>query len=35
VGEEGPAGTRQRCGAILAETYAKVMEILISNGFDF
>jgi len=35
VGEEGPVAARQKCGAILAETYAKVMEILVSNGFDF
>lgn len=35
VGEEGMAAARQRCGSILAETYAKVMEILISNGFEF
>jgi hypothetical protein len=34
VGEHGPAASRQRCGAILAETYAKVMEILFINGFD-
>jgi len=34
VGDEGPAAARQRCGAILGETYAKVMEILISNDFD-
>jgi len=34
VGEEGPAASRQRCGEILAETYAKVMEILVANGFD-
>jgi len=34
VGDEGPAAARQRCGAILAETYAKVMEILFINGFD-
>jgi len=34
VGDEGSAGARQRCGAILAETYAKVVEILVSNGFD-
>lgn len=34
VGEEGPAAARQKCGAILAETYAKVMDILIPNGFD-
>jgi hypothetical protein len=35
VGDEGPAAARQRCGAILAETYTKVMEILIANDFDF
>jgi hypothetical protein len=35
VGDEGPASARQRCGGILAETYAKVMEILVANGFDF
>jgi hypothetical protein len=35
VGEEGPASARQRCGGILAETYAKVVEILIANGFEF
>ncbi|MFZ0131275.1 MAG: DVU_1555 family C-GCAxxG-C-C protein [Desulfobacterales bacterium] len=34
VGEEGPAATRQRCGAIVADTYAKVLEILAANGFD-
>jgi hypothetical protein len=35
VGDEGPDAARQRCGAILAETYNKVINILISNGFDF
>ena len=34
VGEAGPAASRQRCAAILAETYAKVMEILSANAFD-
>ena len=34
VGDEGPSAARQRCGEILVETYAKVMGILISNGFD-
>jgi hypothetical protein len=34
VGDEGPAAARQRCGAILGQTYAKVMDILVSNGFD-
>ncbi|MFZ7125639.1 MAG: DVU_1555 family C-GCAxxG-C-C protein [Desulfobacterales bacterium] len=32
TGEEGPASSRQRCGAIVAETYGKAMEILMSNG---
>jgi hypothetical protein len=35
VGDEGRGAARQRCGAILVETYAKVMDILISNGFSF
>ena len=35
VGEEGPASARQRCGGILADAYAKVVEILIANGFEF
>ena len=34
VGEAGPAASRQRCGAIVADTYAKVMEILAANGID-
>ncbi len=34
VGEEGPAAARQRCGTIVAETYAKAMEILVVNDFD-
>jgi hypothetical protein len=34
VGDEGLAAARQRCGAILAETYIKVMDILVTNGFD-
>jgi hypothetical protein len=34
VGDERPTAARQRCGAILAETYTRIMEILISNGFD-
>ena len=34
VGEEGPAAVRQRCGVIIAETYAKAMEILVANDFD-
>ena len=31
VGESGPIASRQRCGAIVADTYAKVMEILADN----
>lgn len=34
VGEAGPLASRQRCGAILADTYAKVMEILAANAID-
>jgi hypothetical protein len=34
VGAEGPAAARQRCGEIVADTYAKVLEILTANGFD-
>lgn len=34
VGEGGPAAAQQRCGTIVADTYAKVLEILAENGFD-
>jgi hypothetical protein len=34
VGVEGPAAARQRCGAIVADTYARVLEILAAHGFD-
>lgn len=34
VGEAGPAAARQRCGAVVAETYARLLEILARNGFD-
>jgi len=34
VGEEGAQAVRQRCGAIVAQTYDKVLEILTANGFD-
>lgn len=34
VGEAGPKASRQRCGAILHQTYGKVMEILTANGID-
>jgi Putative redox-active protein (C_GCAxxG_C_C) len=34
VGEAGPVASRQRCGAILAETYTKVMELLTANDID-
>ncbi len=34
TGEEGPAAARQRCGGIVADTFAKSMEILMANGFD-
>lgn len=34
VGEQGPQAVRQRCGRIVADTYAKVLEILSANGFE-
>lgn len=34
VGEAGPAASRQICGQIVADTYAKTLEILTENGFD-
>jgi hypothetical protein len=34
VGQAGPAASRRRCGAILAETFVKVMQILDANGID-
>jgi hypothetical protein len=34
VGEDGPAASRPRCGALVAETYGKVLEILQAYEFD-
>jgi hypothetical protein len=34
VGKEGVSGAMQRCGQLVTETYAKVMEILTANDFD-
>jgi len=34
TGEEGPDAARQRCGGIVADTFAKAMEILMANNFD-
>jgi hypothetical protein len=34
VGVEGPQAARQRCGALVSQTYSKVLEILSANGFD-
>jgi GTPase SAR1 family protein len=34
VGAEGPAAARQRCGAIVADTHCRLLEILAANGFD-
>ena len=34
TGEDGPAGARPRCGAIVADTVEKAMAILLTNGFD-
>ena len=33
VGREGPKASRQKCGAILMETYAQVLNILKAHGF--
>ena len=34
VGEAGPEASRQICGSLVAETYNKAREILLSSGFD-
>ncbi len=34
VGQGGPEASRRSCGAIVADTYAKVLEILAANNFD-
>jgi hypothetical protein len=34
VGEAGAAASRQKCGGLVADTYAKVMEILVENEID-
>lgn len=34
TGQEGPAAARQRCGGIVADTFAKAMEILAANAID-
>jgi hypothetical protein len=34
VGEEGPVAARQRCGALVADTYAKVLDILAAHEID-
>ena len=34
VGEEGPSASRQVCGQIVGDTYAKVVEILLSHDVD-
>lgn len=34
VGDDGPQAARQICGALLADTHAKVMAILAANGID-
>jgi len=34
VGEAGPDASRQTCGALVAETFEKAMEILIKSGID-
>jgi C_GCAxxG_C_C family probable redox protein len=34
VAEAGPDASRQICGALVAETFEKCMEILMKSGFD-
>jgi hypothetical protein len=34
VGQEGPTASRQRCGELLIDTFAKVLEILQTYEFD-
>ncbi len=34
VGKDGPAASRQRCGALVADTFMKVIEILTANDID-
>lgn len=34
VGKEGPAASRQKCGAILMETHTKILSILETHGID-
>ena len=34
TGVEGPSAARQRCGAIVGDTVAKAIEILVVHGFD-
>jgi len=34
VGEDGPVASRQRCGSLVADTYAKVMDILVTSEID-
>ncbi len=34
VGPDGPAASRQTCGMLVAETFAKVMELLAAENID-
>ena len=34
TGQAGPAASQQVCGGIVGDTYAKVMTILVENGFS-
>jgi hypothetical protein len=34
VGEAGPVASRQSCGALVADTFTKVIEILTANEID-
>ncbi|MFH1058989.1 MAG: C-GCAxxG-C-C family protein [Pseudomonadota bacterium] len=33
LGDDTPAAARRKCGSLVAETYAKAVEILAANGF--
>ena len=34
TGEAGPAAARQKCGLLVAETHAKVVELLLAHDFE-
>jgi hypothetical protein len=34
LGDDTPAAARQKCGSLVADSYAKAMELLAANGFE-